>query len=99
MGYFAEIKNNKVIRVIIAEQDYIDTLEGQWVETFTDGSQRGKYAGIDDDWDSDNNRFKPKKLYDSWIWNEQEKRYDPPSAMPLDSQLYKWNENAKRWEV
>ena len=34
MSHFAELdENNVVLRVIVAEQDYIDTIEGTWVQT------------------------------------------------------------------
>lgn len=46
MTYFAEIKDGKVIQVIVATQKVIDTLEGDWVETKIDHSIRKNYAGI-----------------------------------------------------
>ena len=33
MPHFAKILGNRVIEVIVAEQDFIDTLEGEWVQT------------------------------------------------------------------
>ena len=33
MSHFAEIINGVVGKVIVAEQDYIDTLQGTWVQT------------------------------------------------------------------
>ena len=37
MAYFTEIGDNNIIsRVIVAEQDFIDTQEGTWVETSKD---------------------------------------------------------------
>ena len=33
MAHFALIENNIVVKVIVAEQDYIDTIEGTWVQT------------------------------------------------------------------
>ena len=33
MAHYAKIENNIVTQVIVAEQDFIDTLEGQWVQT------------------------------------------------------------------
>ncbi len=54
MSYFAEIdpQTNTVIRVIVADKDFIDTgLVGNpknWIETSLDGSIGGIYAGIGD---------------------------------------------------
>ena len=33
MSHFAEIKDGVVVSVIVAEQEHIDTLEGEWVQT------------------------------------------------------------------
>lgn len=34
MSHFAEIDNNNIVTsVIVAEQDFIDSLDGQWVQT------------------------------------------------------------------
>ena len=33
MSHFAKIENNIVTQVIVAQQDHIDTLEGQWIQT------------------------------------------------------------------
>ena len=33
MAHFAKIEDNYVVDVIVAEQDYIDTLDGEWVQT------------------------------------------------------------------
>ena len=33
MSHFAKIENNIVTEVIVAEQDFIDTIDGQWVQT------------------------------------------------------------------
>ena len=33
MSHFAKVENNIVTKVIVAEQDFVDTLEGTWVQT------------------------------------------------------------------
>jgi len=33
MSHFAEIENGLVTQVIVAEQEFIDTMDGQWVQT------------------------------------------------------------------
>jgi hypothetical protein len=68
MANFAEInENNVVVRVLSVDdskknngQDYLANqlgLGGRWVETFYDGSARGKYAGIDDIYDEQQDIF------------------------------------------
>ena len=72
MAHFAKIEDGIVTQVIVAEQDFIDTQEGTWVQTSyntKDGKHssgddskafRGNYAGIGSIWDEDNNLFYPK---------------------------------------
>ena len=55
MSHFAKIEDNLVTTVIVAEQDFIDTLEGTWVQTsynthggihiFSGTALRKNYAG------------------------------------------------------
>jgi hypothetical protein len=33
MSHFAKIENNIVTQVIVAEQEFIDTIEGTWIQT------------------------------------------------------------------
>lgn len=56
-SYFAEIKNDVVTNVIVAEQSFIDQIGGNWIETKIDGSIRGHYAVIGDKYDLINNVF------------------------------------------
>lgn len=46
MSHYARIENDLVVEVIVAEQDFVATLPGEWVETAQDGSIRKNYAGI-----------------------------------------------------
>jgi hypothetical protein len=59
MSHFAEIdSNNIVLRVIVAEQAFIDTQPGIWVQTSYHGRIRAKFAGIGDIYDVENDVFK-----------------------------------------
>ena len=81
MSHYAKVEVGIVTNVIVAEQDYIDTQEGTWVQTSYntrggthssgDNSKalRGNYAGIGYTWDEDNNIFYGKKPYASWVLN------------------------------
>ena len=46
MAYFANIEASKVITVIVADQAYVDTLDGTWVET-DPHTKRGKHWAED----------------------------------------------------
>ena len=73
MAHFAKIENNLVTNVIVAEQEFIDTQDGTWVQTSyntrgnvhygQDGNAdggvalRGNYAGIGHTYDATNDVF------------------------------------------
>tara|TARA_R110000823_G_C15893867_1_gene496251 strand:- start:184 stop:600 length:417 start_codon:yes stop_codon:yes gene_type:complete len=81
MSHFAEIdENNIVLRVMVGEQDWIDTQEGTWVQTSyntfcgihygqdrePDGgiALRGNFAGIGFHYDPVNDFFYPERPTD-----------------------------------
>jgi hypothetical protein len=61
--YFAKVENGIVTDVRVVAYDFIVANPGRygdaslWVETFYDGSQRAKYAGIGDIYDAENDVF------------------------------------------
>lgn len=76
MSHFAEIgPDNVVLRVIVAEQDFVDTLPGRWLQTSynTHGGVhalggvpfRKNYAGIGYTYDAERDAFIPPKPEDA----------------------------------
>lgn len=60
MIYAAEIDENGIVLRVIAttSMDWcIEVLGGQWVQTYKDGSQRGKFAGPGDTYDAVSDAF------------------------------------------
>ena len=102
MAHFAKVKDGIVIKVIVAEQEfvdnYIDNEPGIWVQTSYNGSIRKNYAGIGYTYDPQRDAFIPPKQYESWILNEDTCLWEPPIAYPTDGKIYKWNEDNKSWE-
>lgn len=104
MTYFAELDNNDVvIRVIVSDQDFINSGKVgnplKWIETSYNGSMRKNYAGIGYKYDRIRNVFIPPKPYGSWILNEVTCVYDPPKPVPNIStgKPYTWNELILNW--
>ena len=54
MSHFAKIEGGIVTEVIVAEQEFIDTQSGTWVQTSYNATFRSKYAGSGDIWDGTN---------------------------------------------
>jgi hypothetical protein len=104
MSHFAKIENGFVTEVIVAEQDFIDNLSGQWVQTSynTKGNQhpngtplRGNYAGIGYTYDATNDVFIAPQPYASWTLNSNW-LWQAPTPMPTDGQ-YTWGESTLTW--
>jgi hypothetical protein len=107
MSHFAKIENGLVAQVIVAEQDFIDTQKGQWVQASYNtranqhpkGRQlRGNYAGVGYIYDAVNDVFYAPQPYQSWTLNNQTWTWEAPSPMPVDGKFYKWNELTLNWE-
>ena len=89
--------------------------EGTWVQTSyntfggvhygQDGNPDGgtalrkNYAGIGFTYDAGRDAFYEAKPYPSWTLNEDSCIWDPPTAIPDDDKLYRWNEDTTSWVV
>lgn len=98
MAHFAKIENNIVTQVIVADQVFIDLLDGKWVQTSYNTYRnthllggtplRGNYAGIGYIYDEVNDVFYPPKPYDSWVLDIYTWSWEPPIARPSDEDPY-----------
>ena len=113
MAHFAQIdENNIVTRVLVIEQDVIDTgLFGNpntWIQTSyntTGGVHllggtplRKNYAGIDYTYDYIRDAFVPPKPYASWTLVEDTCQWQAPTPMNDDGKPYQWNEDTLSWD-
>ena len=110
MAHFAKVRDGKVTKVIVAEQEfidsYIDNEPGQWIQTSynTIGGVhqlggtplRKNFAGIGDIYDSARDAFYKEKPYESWTLNETTCKWEAPLAKPTvpDNQVCHWDESA-----
>jgi hypothetical protein len=109
MSHFAKIENNIVTNVIVAEQEFIDTQDGTWVQTSyntrgnvhygQDGEEddgvalRGNYAGIGYTYDSTNDVFYEPRPHASWTLGNNSWLWNPPITYPDDDKSYTWDED------
>jgi hypothetical protein len=112
MAHFAEVVNGIVRRVIVAEQDFIDSgavgIPSRWVQTSynTYGGVhklggtplRKNYAGVGYTYDEQRDAFIPPKPYQSWNLNEDTCLWESPIPYPNDNKPYLWNETTGSWE-
>ena len=111
MGHFAKVKNGIVTQVIVAEQDYIDTLNdtSSWIQTSynTYGGVhklggtpfRKNYAGAGYTYDSERDAFIPVKPFPSWVLNEETCIWEAPTPYPNSNDAYGWNETNQTWDL
>ena len=96
MSHFAKIENNIVTQVIVAEQDFVDTQQGQWVQTSYNARIRKNFAGIGFTYDFQRDAFIPPQPYPSWTLVEDTCQWEAPIQMPTDG-YYKWDEASQTW--
>ena len=109
MGHFAKVENGVVTNVIVADQEDIVGLDGQWIQTSYNTwggvhSQGGvplrkNYAGIGFLYDAERDAFILPKPYASWTLNEDTCLWDSPVAMPTEGGPYTWNESTQTWDA
>ena len=113
MSHFAEIdKNGIVIRVIVAEQDFIDSGavgdHNNWIQTSYNtlanvhalgGTPlRKNYAGIGYTYDKQRDAFIPPKTFNSWVLSETTCQWAAPKPYPTDGKEYMWDEATLNWK-
>lgn len=110
MSHFAKISDQGIVeQIIVAEQDFIDSLPDatSWKQTSynTYGGEhqnggtpfRKNYAGVGYTYDAQRDAFIPPQPFASWILNEQTCLWESPIAAPDDGKVYSWNEATTSW--
>lgn len=112
MSHFAQIdENNIVTRVLVIEQDVIDTGLFGNPKTFIQTSYntragehvlggtplRKNYAGIGYIYDKDRDAFIPPKPFNSWSLNEDTCLWEAPVPVPDAEKQYSWDEETTSW--
>ena len=101
MSHFAEIDSNGIVqRVIVAEQDFIDSGAvgdaANWIQTSYNNNIRKQFAGIGYTYDSAKDKFLAPQPFASWSLDANDD-WQPPVAMPEDGKNYRWDEDTTNW--
>jgi hypothetical protein len=103
MKYYAQIKNGKVVNMIVADNDdFVNTLPDKedWKEA-TAEAEIGR-AYINGDYDYERQAFLHPKPFSSWHLNETTLEWDPPIEKPTTddlSKFYDWNDSTQSWDL
>jgi hypothetical protein len=112
MAHFAHInENNKVIQVVVTDnnhpdgdegyQELVDTYGGTWIKTSYNSNIRGRFAGIGMTYDVVKDKFIPEKVFASWSWSDEADTWVPPILAPEETHETKpiWNEESQSWII
>ena len=102
MSHFAEINSDNIVqRVIVAEQDFINSGavgdSFNWVQTSYNGNFRKNYAGSGYTYDKTRDAFIAPQPYPSWTLVEATCQWEAPTAYPDDDKMYTWDEDTTAW--
>lgn len=113
MAHYAKIENGLVVTVVVADEDWVATQEGQWVQTSyntrggihydDDGKPDGgvplrkNYAGIGFSYDPVRDAFIPPNKLQSWVLDEASCTWKSPVPRPDDGKAYRWDEDTVSW--
>ena len=102
MSHFAEINSDNIVqRVIVAEQDFINSGavgdSFNWVQTSYNGNFRKNYAGSGYTYDKAKDAFIAPQPYASWTLVEATCQWEAPTAYPTDDKMYTWDEDTTAW--
>ena len=102
MSHFAEINTDNIVqRVIVAEQDFINSGavgdSFNWVQTSYNGNFRKNYAGSGYTYDKTRDAFIAPQPYPSWTLVEATCQWEAPVAYPTDGKMYTWDEDTTNW--
>ena len=102
MSHFAEIDGNGLVkRVIVADQDFIDSgVVGDavnWIQTSYNHNIRKQFAGIGFTYYKAKDKFIAPQPYASWALDANDD-WQAPVAMPEDAdKRYIWDEDTTNW--
>ena len=105
MSHFAQVANGKVVNVIVAEQDVIDSgmFGTGWVQTSyntlgnkhpNDTPLRGNYAGLGYTYDLAKDAFYSPQPYPSWTLSSD---FLWEAPIPQPEGMYTWDEATLTW--
>ena len=108
MAHYALIEDGVVVNVIVAEQNFIDTQSGTWVQTSynTHGGVhllggtplRKNYASIGYVYDAERDAFYAPQPYPSWSLDEDTCLWEAPVAhLNQQGAAYNWDEATLTW--
>jgi hypothetical protein len=109
MAHYAFLDENNIVTEVIVGIDETELIEGldpeTWYGNFRNqickrtsynGNIRGKYAGLGDSYNDEEDIFIAPQPYPSWTRNGS--YWEAPTPMPTDEKSYVWDEENLVWK-
>jgi hypothetical protein len=113
MAHFAQLdENNIVTQVIVVNNDELldngteseakgiafcqALFGGRWIQTSYSGKIRKQFAGVGFVYESPADVFVSPSPFPSWS-RDANHDWQPPTPMPTDGKLYRWDETTLAW--
>jgi hypothetical protein len=107
MAHFAKVNQQRIVtQVIVAEEEHIENLPGNWIQTsyntyggvhLLGGTPlRKNYAGVGYTYDYVREAFIPPQPFESWTLNEDSCLWEAPATKPEGN--YYWDEPTLSWK-
>ena len=93
MSHFAKVKDGIVTQVIVAEQEFIDTQDGEWVQT-SYNTRGGKHYAPDSDEEDSGTPLRKNYAGVGYIYDSVKDAFYAPQPYPswtLDEDTCRWN--------
>ena len=100
MSHFAEISGSTVINVIVAEQDFIASIEGTWIQTSYNTRGGVHYGDVSGSYVPDGGVALRKNYAGiGYTYDEDKDAFISPQPEPSASISYVLNEDSCLWEL
>ena len=93
--YYAKVNNDLVTDLIAADDEFIKSLDGEFIEIPDPSIKRT--ATIGGVYDRALNKFYDQKPFKSWTLSLETLQWIPPVPMPTEDPPYIWDEDRQAW--
>lgn len=107
MAHFAKLDDNNFVETVVVVPDeqehrgeqYLNEigLEGRWIQTSFNANIRKRFAGKGDEYLVEEDAFRQRKPFDSWVWQSETWTWESPIKVPDLDNKYNWDEESTSW--
>jgi hypothetical protein len=93
MSRYAKINSDNIVEnIIVCDDSVVSVLDGTYIKV----TESTRDAEIGRTYNPEHNKFIAKKLWDSWVFNEEKLQYEAPVQKPSSGE-WVWKEDTTEW--